>query len=181
MKGLSPEPLPRTELAVAPDGAVRPDVRHRERAVRLRPGRARYFPKSRFLMLMRNDRLAELRTAFDEASHTLTIRSENREAAQGDLRTPEGRAAIERSSPSSAPTNCAGRRRCCTPRATASPTWRGRSCRSSISPRSRRWRTRPARRSHPLRFRGNLYVEGWPAWHEFDLLEPEIAIGPRRG
>ena len=22
----------------------------------------------------------------------------------------------------------------------------------------------------PLRFRGNLYVEGWPAWHEFDLL-----------
>ena len=31
---------------------------------------------------------------------------------------------------------------------------------------------------HPLRFRGNLYVEGWPAWHEFDLLDKEIAIGP---
>ena len=31
---------------------------------------------------------------------------------------------------------------------------------------------------HPLRFRGNLYVEGWPAWHEFDLLDREIAIGP---
>ena len=52
-------------------------------------------PKIRFLMLMRNARLAELRTAFDEASHVLTIRYENREAAQGDLRTPEGRAAIE--------------------------------------------------------------------------------------
>ena len=24
---------------------------------------------------------------------------------------------------------------------------------------------------HPLRFRANLYVEGWPAWHEFDLLD----------
>jgi len=30
---------------------------------------------------------------------------------------------------------------------------------------------------HPLRFRGNVYVEGWPAWHEFDLLGQEIAIG----
>jgi uncharacterized protein YcbX len=33
---------------------------------------------------------------------------------------------------------------------------------------------------HPLRFRANLYVEGWPAWHEFDLLEREIAIGGAR-
>ena len=31
----------------------------------------------------------------------------------------------------------------------------------------------------PLRFRGNLYVDGWPAWHEFDLLGQEIAIGRR--
>ena len=32
----------------------------------------------------------------------------------------------------------------------------------------------------PLRFRGNLYVEGWPAWREFDLLDKTIAIGPAR-
>ena len=30
---------------------------------------------------------------------------------------------------------------------------------------------------HPLRFRGNVYVSGWPAWREFDLLGQEIAIG----
>ena len=47
-------------------------------------------------MLMRNERLAALRTDYDEASHTLTIHWEGREAARGDLRTPEGRAAIER-------------------------------------------------------------------------------------
>jgi hypothetical protein len=29
----------------------------------------------------------------------------------------------------------------------------------------------------PLRFRGNVYVSGWPAWHEFDLLGQEITIG----
>jgi uncharacterized protein YcbX len=33
---------------------------------------------------------------------------------------------------------------------------------------------------HPLRFRANLYVEGWPAWHEFELLGHEIAIGDAR-
>ena len=30
---------------------------------------------------------------------------------------------------------------------------------------------------HPLRFRGNVYVTGWPAWHEFDLVGREIALG----
>jgi hypothetical protein len=30
---------------------------------------------------------------------------------------------------------------------------------------------------HPLRFRANLYVTGWPAWREFDLVGQEIAIG----
>ena len=33
---------------------------------------------------------------------------------------------------------------------------------------------------HPLRFRANLYVEGWPAWHEFDLLDRTLAIGDVR-
>src|SRR5262249_1455062 len=30
----------------------------------------------------------------------------------------------------------------------------------------------------PLRFRANLYVDGWPEWHEFALLGREIAVGP---
>src|SRR5258708_24347423 len=29
---------------------------------------------------------------------------------------------------------------------------------------------------HPLRFRANLYVEGWPAWHEFELLDRTLAV-----
>ena len=33
---------------------------------------------------------------------------------------------------------------------------------------------------HPLRFRANLYVEGWPAWHEFDLLDRTLSIGDVR-
>ena len=33
---------------------------------------------------------------------------------------------------------------------------------------------------HPLRFRANLYVTGWPAWHEFSLVGSEIAVGGAR-
>ena len=31
---------------------------------------------------------------------------------------------------------------------------------------------------NPLRFRGNIYVQGWPAWAELDLVGQEIALGP---
>jgi hypothetical protein len=30
---------------------------------------------------------------------------------------------------------------------------------------------------NPLRFRGNLYIAGWPAWHEFDLVDQELTAG----
>ena len=53
-----------------------------------------YFPKIRFLMLMRNERLASLHTDYDEANHTLTIQHEAREL-RADLRTKEGRLAVE--------------------------------------------------------------------------------------
>jgi uncharacterized protein YcbX len=33
---------------------------------------------------------------------------------------------------------------------------------------------------HPLRFRANLYVRGWPAWSELDLLDRTLAIGDVR-
>src|SRR5262249_36893207 len=33
---------------------------------------------------------------------------------------------------------------------------------------------------HPLRFRANLYVEGWTPWSELELLGREIAIGDAR-
>ena len=39
------------------------------------------------------------------------------------------------------------------------------------------WR---ALRCNPLRFRANLYVDGWPAWSEFDLVGRELAIGSTR-
>src|SRR5580704_17689318 len=96
VKGLAAQRLARVALAI---GATLPADRLyaiENGPSGFDPAAPGYLPKQRFLMLMRNARLAELRTAFDEMSHTLTIRSENREAARGDLRTLDGRAAIER-------------------------------------------------------------------------------------
>ena len=95
VKGLSPDPLARVVL---PKGETLPADRLyaiENGPTGFDPAQPAYFPKQRFLMLMRNERLAALRTEYDEATHTLTIHAEGREAARGDLRTDEGRAAIE--------------------------------------------------------------------------------------
>jgi uncharacterized protein YcbX len=33
---------------------------------------------------------------------------------------------------------------------------------------------------NPLRFRGNVYVTGWPAWSELDLVGMTLSIGDAR-
>jgi uncharacterized protein YcbX len=134
----------------------------------------------RFLMLMRNERLATLRTRFEDASHTLTIVSESRETARGDLRTPQGREQIEQFFAGFCADELRG-----PPKVLHAPG-------HSFSDVARKvvsiinlasvaaLETAVGAPVHPLRFRGNLYVEGWPAWREFELLGQEIAIAGAR-
>jgi uncharacterized protein YcbX len=177
VKGLSAEPLTRTQLA---PGATIPADRLYAIAngpLGFDPAAPSYFPKIRFLMLMRNERLAELRTEFDERSHTLVITSGGRQAARGDLRTAEGRAAIERFFAEFCASDLRG-----PPRVLHAPG-------HSFSDVARKVVSVINLASvaaiedaigtavHPLRFRGNVYVTGWPAWREFDLIGGTIAIG----
>ena len=77
------------------------------------PAAPAYFPKQRFLMLMRNERLAALRTDYDEASHTLTV---HWKAARQRAATCGRTKAVPQSSgslPTIARTSCAGRPKCC--------------------------------------------------------------------
>src|SRR5215470_6628926 len=53
------------------------------------PAAPKYLPKTQFLMLMRNERLATLETHYEDATRVLTIRGEGRELARGDLATRE--------------------------------------------------------------------------------------------
>ena len=178
VKGLTPEPLTQTMLSIRQTVPFDRIYAVENGPSGFDPANPGYLPKQRFLMLMRNARLAELRTAFNESSHTLTIRSENREAARGDLRTAEGRAAIERFFAEF----CADELR--------GPPKVLHAAGHSFSDVARKvvsiinlasvaaLEDAAGAPVHPLRFRGNLHVEGWPAWSEFDLLDQEISIGP---
>src|SRR5436190_23547101 len=95
VKGLSPEPLARTQLEVMQTLPADRLYAIENGPSGFEPAAPAYFPKARFLMLMRNERLAALDTHYDDASHTLSVRQNGADAARGDLRTPQGRAAIE--------------------------------------------------------------------------------------
>jgi len=179
VKGLSPQPLPRTHMAV---GATLPADRLyaiENGPCGFDPAAPAYFPKIRFLMLMRNERLAALRSDFDEASHTLVIHAEGREAARGDLRTPEGRAAIERFFAGYCASELRGPPKVLFGQGHSFSDV-AKKVVSIINLASvAALETAAGAPVHPLRFRGNLYIAGWPAWHEFDLLGREFTIGNR--
>jgi uncharacterized protein YcbX len=180
VKGLSPQRLDR--VALSPGQTLPAD---RLYAIEngpsgFDPAVPAYFPKQRFLMLMRNERLAALHTDYDEASHTLTIHWEGREAARGDLRTKHGRLAIEAFFRRFMPKDLRG-----PPKVLFGEG-------HSFSDVAKKVvsiinlasvaavETAASAPVHPLRFRGNVYVAGWPAWHEFDLLDRELAVGGAR-
>jgi len=180
VKGLSPQQL--REAQLSPEQTVQAD---RLYAIEngpsgFDPKAPAYFPKQRFLMLMRNERLAALRTDYDEASHTLTVHWERRRAAEGDLRTPEGRSAIERFFAEYCADELHG----------PPKVLRGEG--HSFSDVAKKVvsiinlasvaaiETAIGVPVDPLRFRANVYVAGWPAWHEFDLMDETLAAGTAR-
>jgi uncharacterized protein YcbX len=179
VKGLSPEPLARTQLAVQETLPADRLYAIENGPSGFDPAAPRHQPKQRYLMLMRNERLARLRTRFHDASYTLVVEADCREAARGDLRTAEGRAAIERFFA----VFCADELRG-PPTVLHAPGF-------SFSDVARKVVSIINLASvaavedvigapvHPLRFRGNIYVSGWAAWREFDFVGQEITVGKR--
>src|SRR5262249_43122993 len=148
IKGLSPQALDRAPLSIGQTIAADRLYAIENGPCGFDPEAPAYFPKHRFLMLMRNERLASLRTHFDETSHTLTIESEGREAARGNLLTKEGRLTIEAFFRRFMSKNCVDRQRFFSERiATVFRMWPEKSFRLSTSPRSRPWKARHGRRS----------------------------------
>jgi uncharacterized protein YcbX len=180
VKGLSPEPLTRAPLA-----AGETLLGDRLYAIEngpsgFDPAAPRHQPKQRYLMLMKNERLATLRSHYDDASHTLTIRYEGREAVRADLRTPAGRKAVEAFFTGFSAGDLRG-----PPKLLQAPGFSfsdvAKKVVSIINLASvAALEAVVGAPVDPLRFRANVYVAGWPAWHEFDLLGTEIALGGAR-
>jgi Uncharacterized Fe-S protein len=180
VKGLTPEQLGRAELK--PGQTLLADRRYaiENGPSGFDPAEPKWLPKPHFLMLMRDEWLAGLRTHFDDVSHVLTVRHGGKIAAEGDLETPQGRAVIENFIASTFPDLIRG-----PPKILESPGHSfsdvARKVVSIINLASvRAIENMVGAPVHPLRFRANLYVEGWPAWHEFDLLDRTLVIGDVR-
>src|SRR5690606_33978964 len=141
------------------------------------PAAPRPLPKIAFLMLMRNERLATLQTRFDPATRRLTIARNGGILAEGDLETAAGRSAIERFFAGFATDELRG-----PPRIVSAPDHSFSDSRSKLVSVINLASVRDLE-AHvgvpvdPFRFRGNLHVEGLPAWAEFDWVGRRIAAG----
>jgi uncharacterized protein YcbX len=185
VKGLSPQKLDRVRLE---PGLTLPADRLyaiENGPSGFDPAAPAYFPKQRFLMLMRNEGLAALRTDYDETTQHLTIGHEGRQAVRADLRTREGRLAVEafirRFMPkelNGPPKVLSGENAAGGPHSFSDVSKKVVSIINLASVAA--LETAAGAAINPLRFRGNLHVEGWPAWHEFERLGGEIAIGSAR-
>ena len=177
VKGLSPDRLERVSLEV---GATMPF--DRAYAIENGPGRfdadnPRHLPKITFLMLMRDERLATLATAFDDATETLTVTRAGKQVARGQLTTPLGRKMIEQFFAAYMKAELRG-----PPKVVAAP---GHSfsdvamkCLHIVNLATVRDLERVAGRAiDPMRFRANVYVDGLDPWVEQKWIGRDVDLG----
>lgn len=136
-------------------------------------------PKRQFLQRMTDERLALLGLDYDDATEALTLKRDGKQVARGLLSIPIGQELINQflnafmkdprgalkivSAPGIAFTDAPEKLVSIINLASVKDIERV--TRAPVDPR---------------RFRGNLLVEGLPAWSEFDLIGREITAGPVR-
>ena len=181
VKGLTPEALKTTTVREGETLANDRIYAIENGTGKFDPTAPRHLPKINFLMLMRDEKLATLNTRFDDDTHDLTIAQDGEEVARGNLKSVDGRAAIEdfmeRFMASTPGSRARG-----TPRIVQAD---GHTfsdvpahCLHIVNLESvRALETIAGAKIHPLRFRANIYIDGLPAWAEFDWLDKRIALG----
>jgi uncharacterized protein YcbX len=180
VKGLTPEALPAVTLA---PGETFPGDRAwaiENGGGRFDPDNPQHLPKIHFLMLMRDERLATLRTTFDEPTGVLTILRNGKQVARGNLTTRIGRQLIEQFMAAYMKDSLRG-----APKIVSAPghsfTDMKAKCVHVVNLASVRDLERIVGRSlDPLRFRPNIVLDGVPAWQELSWLDRTLCIGDVR-
>jgi uncharacterized protein YcbX len=135
-------------------------------------------PKIKYLMLMRNESLARLKTRYDDSSGDLVIHEGGEERLRAATGTEDGRAAITRFFEGFMPGELRGTPKLLTALAPYRFTDSLTGFVSIINLASvADLEARLGQPIDPLRFRGNLMVAGLAAWAENDLVGRELA-GP---
>ncbi len=177
VKGLSAEPL--ANVALTPGETMPFDRAYaiENGPSKFDPAAPKHLPKIVFLMLMRNERLAELRTRFDEETRTLTVRRDGAVVAEGRLDTEEGRHAIEDFFNRFSADDLRG-----PAKVLEAPGHSFSDTASKVLSLINMETVRTiggeiGKPVHPIRFRGNVYVEGLPAWEEFGWVGRQVSAG----
>ncbi|TDR95892.1 MOSC domain-containing protein [Enterovirga rhinocerotis] len=142
------------------------------------PAAPRHQPKIKFLMLMRNERLATLRTRYVDETTTLVIEEEGQEVLRADLSAEAGRSSVSAFFEGFMPAELRG-----PPRVLKAPDgFRFTDSRSGFISLLNlasvaALEERIGAPVDPLRFRANVAMEGLPAWTEFDWIGRSIRIG----
>ncbi|MEM1198182.1 MAG: MOSC domain-containing protein [Pseudomonadota bacterium] len=142
------------------------------------PANPSFLPKANFLMLMRDEKLAALDTSFDGESQVLTVFRDGKQVARGCLADKLGCQLLEQFFAAYAKDSLRG----AVPKIVSAEG-------HSFSDVPMKWVSiinvasvkdveRVARKPvHPMRFRGNIYLEGLEPWEEFNWLDRTLSIG----
>lgn len=142
------------------------------------PAAPQHISKMKFTVLAKIPAVARVRTLYDEVSGVLSAQAEGYSDFAGDLRAAEGRAAFEAWLAAFLGEEASGPLRVI----------EGPGAHRFMDSRSgfvsivnlasvRDLSQRLGRGLDPLRFRANLYVEGWPAWVENDWTGRTLSVG----
>ncbi len=187
VKGLSAEPLERVVLS--PAKGLPNDRRFAiaHGTTDFDPEHPAWLHKSSFLTLLRDEKLARLRTRFDDGTGVLTIEGEGEAVLRADIAGPEGRAAAARffaefmaGDVRGTPTVVEADGHMFTDSKHDHDTGRYWyvSIVNAASVRAlERFVDAPV---DPVRFRANVYVDGAPAWAELGWAGRDIAVGGAR-
>lgn len=176
-KGMSPEALRRVSLEVGQTIPIDRRFALAHGTTEFNPDAPQYLPKTHFLMLMKNERLAALHSVYDDSTSMLHIFQNGQEIVQGDLQDPDGRQTLENFFVEYLGTDIRGTPKIvqATGHSFSDVSAKVLSCINLASIRDLEKVLGTA--IDPLRFRANVYFDGAPAWSELDWVGQPFTLG----
>jgi len=176
-KGMSPEALRRVSLEVAQPIHLDRSFALAHGTTQFNPAAPQHLPKTEFLMLMKNEKLAALTTVYDDSTGRFHIYQQGQEVAQGDLQEVEGQQAIEQFFVNYLGDEIRGQ-----PKIVQAPEFMFSDVKEKVLSCINLASIRELEQVlgvtvDPLRFRANVYFDGLPAWQELEWVNREFMLG----
>ena len=178
VKGLSPEFL--SEVTLESGGAVNNDRRFALAlgSTLFEANTPHWLPKTNFLALVRNEKLAKLETIFDDETNTLQILQGGKEVVRAKLTDRVGRTILEDFFSDYLKDETKGKLRLVEAKGKTIFTDQKRKLISIINLASVRDLEQVVGKPvDPIRFRANIYINGTSPWSEFNWVEKVMSCG----